>query len=451
MIHSIINRGVKDYHDAEARRQINLLNMASAISFTFTSFFLVSNILQHNWLPVISNCLLITFTVSMFLINQLKYYMASMYTLLVLMSLFFTVNAIFLHNNLQYGIFLLMVFTILLINNKTGRLILLSFEILLFLTFIVLQKKVPSLIADFPVYKTVIGSFAFLFIFACMLEYFKARLTQYHESLAIANTQLKESNRIKERMLSILSHDFYGPVGNLITSIDMLDEQLFTPEEFHNTSAKLKMQLQVLTSSMKDVVQWSKMQMQGETVAMDDIDIHSMIEEISLLMEMPLREKRLRLQNGLQPGTTAYANKDDVKLIFRNLFSNAIKFSNTSGSIFIDAEKNRGTIRISIKDEGTGMPLNILSALRAEQSNFFSTPGTAKEKGTGLGLMLVREFVQKNNGELSIASEPGKGSVFSVSLPSKWLPTTSKIPGEKTGTLKKGKFQAPLNQSPFAG
>jgi len=417
MLQSIINRGVKDYHDAEQRRQINLLNMSSAVSFIVTSFFLISNIAQQNWLPVISNCLLITFNVSIFFINRLKYYTVSIYALLILMSVYFIVNAIFLHNNLQYGIFLIMVFTILLLNNKAGRITMLAFEIVLFITFVILQTSVTSLIAPIPVYKTCLGAFAFLFIFACMLEYFKARLSQYHESLAIANKQLKESNRIKERMLSILSHDFYGPVGNLITSIDMLDEHVFSPEDFHNTSAKLKMQLRVLNNSMKDVVQWSKMKMQGDADDRVTIDLCSMIDEISLLLETPLREKGLQLKNGLPRGTTAYANKDDVTLIFRNLFSNAIKFSNANGSIFIQAEKTLGTIRISIKDEGTGMASSVLYALRNEQHNFLTTPGTAKEKGTGLGLMLVREFVQKNKGELSIASEQGKGSIFSVLLP----------------------------------
>lgn len=391
--------------------------MSSAVSFVVTCFFLISNITQKNWLPVISNCLLLTFNVSIFFINKLKYYTASIYVLIVLLSLYFTVNAIWLRNNLQYGIFLTMVFVILLLNNKTLRILMLCFEIMLFIAFILLQNIVTPLIQPIPVYKTCLGAFAFLFIFACMLEYFKASLTQYHESLAIANRQLKESNRVRERMLSIISHDFYGPVGNLITSIDMLDDHVFSPEDFHNTSAKLKMQLQVLNNSMKDVVQWSKMKMQGGEDGKSLIDLCDMVDEISLLLEAPLREKGLHLQNSLTHGTTVYANKDDVKLIFRNLFSNAIKFSNNSGSIFINAEKNRGIIRINIKDEGMGIPNNILYALRNEQHNFLSTPGTAKEKGTGLGLMLVREFVQKNKGELSIASEQGKGSIFSFSLP----------------------------------
>lgn len=416
MIHSIINKGVKNYHNEDERRQINLLNMSSAVSFTITTFFFISNLVEHNWKLVASNLLLLTFTTSIFFINQLKYYTASIYTLLILLCVYFAANAILFHNNLQYGIFLVVVFTILLLNNKKARIMMIAFEILCFLSYILLQNKSPH-IQSIPVYRMCIGAAAFLFIFACMLEYFKERLVQYHRSLAIANEQLKESNRIKERMLSILSHDFYGPVGNLVTSIDLLDEQLFTPEEFHASSGRLKGQLQVLTTSMKDVLQWSKMQIQGAAGERSNVDICSTIDEISQLLEAPIREKNIYVKNGLQQGVTAYANKDDVKLIFRNLFSNAIKFSNSSGSIFVNAERNKGVVCISIQDEGTGMPKEVLQALRNEQNIFFSTPGTAKERGTGLGLMLVREFIQKNNGELSIASEQGKGSIFSVSLP----------------------------------
>lgn len=416
MIHSIINKGVKNYHNEDERRQINLLNMSSAVSFTITTFFLISNLVEHNWKLVASNMLLLTFTTSIFFINQLKYYTASIYTLLILLCFYFTVNAILFHNNLQYGIFLVMVFTILLLNNKKVRVMMICLEIMCFLSYILLQNKSPHVQA-IPVYRMCIAAAAFLFIFACMLEYFKERLVQYHRSLAIANEQLKESNRVKERILSILSHDFYGPVGNLVTAIDFLDEKLFTPEEFQATSGKLKTQLQVLTTSMKDVLQWSKMQIQGAAGERSNVDIYSTINEISQLLEAPIREKNIHIKSTLQNDITAYANKDDVKLIFRNLFSNAIKFSNSSGRIFVNAECNPGMVRINIQDEGTGMPSEVLRVLRSEQNTFFSTPGTAKERGTGLGLMLVREFVQKNNGELSIASEQGKGSIFSVSLP----------------------------------
>ncbi|HWB25581.1 MAG TPA: HAMP domain-containing sensor histidine kinase [Chitinophagaceae bacterium] len=416
MLHSIINRGVRDYHDAEERRQINLLNISSSISFTFTFAFLIINIATRNWMPIVSNVLLLSFTITIFLINKLKYYTATIYILIIALSFFFVINAILFHNSMQYGIFLLMSFTILLINNKKGRIAMLAFEILLFLAFILLQN-IPGLIGPPPVYKTIIGAIAFLLVFAVMLEYFKERLVQYHRRLTIANEQLIESNRVKEKMLSILSHDFYGPVGNLITSINLLDNQLFTPDEFHNTSEKLKLQLQVLTTSMKDVLQWSKMQIQGDIAEKVTIDLCSIFDEILLLFETPLLDKKLHLQNKIKAGTTAFANRDDLKLVFRNLVSNAIKFSNPGGNIFICAEKKGDVVKVSIMDEGTGMSRDMLDTLNNEQFSLFSTPGTAKEKGTGIGLMLVREFIQKNNGGLHIKSQQGEGSIFSVTLP----------------------------------
>lgn len=416
MIHSIINRGVKKYHDEDERRQINLLNMSSAVSITVTTFFLITNLAGHNWELVTSNILLLTFSTSIFFINQLKYYTATIYTLLILLSLYFTANAILFHNNLQYGIFLAMIFTILLVNKKPVRIIMLAFEIAAFITYLLLQNM-PSLVAPIPLYKTCIAAFAFLFIFACMLEYFKARLVHYYQNMALANEQLKESNRVKERMLSILSHDFHGPVGNLIKSIDLLEEKLFTPEEFNASSGKLKMQLEVLTTSMKDVLHWGKMQIQGETNEKVHIDIAGTINEVYQLLEASIIEKGIAVNNRVQADITVHGNKEDVKLIFRNLLSNAIKFSNKGGSIFISAERDNGLVKISVIDEGVGINADMLKVLRSEQNNLFSTPGTAKERGTGLGLMLVREFVQKNNGELHIDSQPGKGSIFSVTLP----------------------------------
>ncbi len=418
MLHSIINKGVKEHHDAEERKQINLLNITTFISFFSTSFFLILNLVQHNWLLLASNCLLLTFTVTIFFINQLKYYTPSIYVLIILLTLFFFFNAVLLHNNLQYGILLVMVFTILLLNHKAGRMLLLGMQIALFITFIYFQNR-PALIPPLPLYRSCIAAFVFLFIFSCMLEYFKERLSQYHRSLTIANEQLKESNRIKERMLSILAHDFNAPVGNLITSLDLLDEQFLTPEQFNTTSGKLKVQLQVLTSSMKDVLNWSKMQIQGEAGNRVNVNIYKILEEVFVLFEAAVQEKGLKIQTRVGPAVTAFANEDHIKLILRNILSNAIKFSHNGGNIFINAELIADTIKLCIKDEGTGMTSTILNALQNEQLTFTSTPGTAKERGTGLGLMLVREFIQKNNGDLTITSEQGKGSTFCVILPYK--------------------------------
>jgi len=250
-----------------------------------------------------------------------------------------------------------------------------------------------------------------------MLQYFKRKQLQYLKSMGKLNDDLKESNRVKERMLSILSHDFNAPVANLVTTLNMVDAELLSPKEFNSVSVKLKQQLQVLTTSLADVLHWSKMQATGNEGAPAEIPIKQLLEDILPLFDYALDEKKLLIHNRLFSGQAVFANKHHLTLIFRNLLSNAIKYSHTGGNIFIEAEALPGRLSIAIRDEGTGMQPAVLQALQNQQLAFSSTPGTAKERGTGLGLMLVREFIQKNNGTLTIQSTPGKGSIFCVVLP----------------------------------
>ena len=169
--------------------------------------------------------------------------------------------------------------------------------------------------------------------------------------------------------------------------------------------------------SLTEVLHWSKMQITGDPGLAGNVNISELICEILPLFQHSLQEKNIHLQNSIDTSVAAYGYADHLKLIFRNLLSNAIKFSHIGGNIYLSANKERDKISISITDEGTGIKPAILEALQNEQLRFTSTPGTAMEKGTGLGLMLVREFLDKNGGSLIIQNGPLKGSIFTVVLP----------------------------------
>ncbi len=112
---------------------------------------------------------------------------------------------------------------------------------------------------------------------------------------------------------------------------------------------------------------------------------------------------------------SVYADKDMINLVLRNLLSNAIKFTPADGSISVEAKELRSHIEISVQDTGTGISQEGLQRLMDE--NYYSTRGTGGEAGTGLGLMLCKEFLSRNGGRMDIKSEPGKGSIFSFTLP----------------------------------
>jgi two-component system sensor histidine kinase/response regulator len=125
--------------------------------------------------------------------------------------------------------------------------------------------------------------------------------------------------------------------------------------------------------------------------------------------------KNVYLENKIQTPIHVYADKDMINVVVRNLVSNAIKFTPQEGKVVIEANKRDSFVEIFIKDNGTGMSIETLEKINA--NNFYTTKGTSNESGTGLGLMLCKEFLVKNGGRMFVESTEGKGSVFSFTLP----------------------------------
>lgn len=415
-IHKIISRGIKEDDSIEVRRQIGLLNTATLCCFITLSFFMGLNVYHHNWVLLANNGVLFILTTCLLFISRLKFFNVSIIILATLFSVYFFIDAVLFHNALQYAIPVMMVVSVLLIHSNTWRIAILSLQICLFMGYIFLENR-PPIIEPLPAYRNYLTTFSMLIILALMLQYFKRKQLLYIKNLSSLNEKLQESNRVKERMLSILSHDFNAPVGNLVASLNMVDAEILTPRQFNDISAKLQAQLSVLTTSLSDVLHWSKMQVTGEAATPSFVNIKALLDELLLFFDYALKDKMLHVQNNVGATVVAYANKDYLKLIFRNLLSNAIKFSYLGKVVIINAFVQSNTVNISIIDEGVGMQPAMLTALQQQQLSFSSVPGTLNEKGTGLGLLLIQEFLQKSNGSLAVESSPGRGSSFTILLP----------------------------------
>ena len=416
LLHSLINRGIKEDDPIEVRRQIGLLNIATLCAFAVLFFFMVLNIYQHNRALLINNCVLLLLIATLPYIHKLRYFNEAIILLCILFSAYFFANDVLFHNAQRYILLPMMVVSVLLIQSNTWRIVVLSLQIIFFMLFLLLQNRQP-IIAPLPPYRGHLLTFTMLVILAITLQYFKRKQLQYIKNLSTLNKELQDSNQVKERMLSILSHDFNAPMANLISTLNLVDAEILTPQQFGEVSAKLQAQLNVLTTSLTDVLNWSKMQISGDTGVATVILPGQLFDEVAMLFKHALDAKNLCLINSINTTATAYANKDHVKLVFRNLLSNAIKFSHTGKTISATGGVQGDKVSISITDEGTGIAPAVLEALQKEALSFNSHAGTANERGTGLGLMLVREFLQKSGGSLTIKSVPGKGSTFTTWLP----------------------------------
>ena len=169
------------------------------------------------------------------------------------------------------------------------------------------------------------------------------------------------------------------------------------------------------TSLMDNLLQWSKAQMQSNAVYPQRVDIGNSIQETLQLLRRQSEMKRIRIESENSEGVFGFMDKDMLNLVLRNLISNAIKFTPEKGTIKIGVHENCTLVEVFVQDTGTGISPEALKKISS--NDFYSTKGTANESGTGLGLKLCKECMVRNGGQLYIESKPGKGSIFSFSLP----------------------------------
>ena len=164
-----------------------------------------------------------------------------------------------------------------------------------------------------------------------------------------------------------------------------------------------------------NLLEWSRSQTGNMEFSFDRLSLKEVADQSIQLLQSSADEKSVVLQNDISENTYIYADRNTLNTIFRNLLSNSIKFSYPQNKVKIQSSPLDDKIQISISDKGVGIPADKISQLFRLDKNF-STKGTNKETGTGLGLILCKEFVEKNGGEIEVESEVGKGSTFKFTL-----------------------------------
>jgi signal transduction histidine kinase len=227
--------------------------------------------------------------------------------------------------------------------------------------------------------------------------------------------QLTELNSLKNKLFSIIAHDLKAPLYALRTLFRNVQIYDLPGDEIKLLIPEVVNELTYTTGLMENLLQWAKSQMQNDAVKPQLLDIARITTEVMQLLRLQAEAKRIYIDSRIERPVYVYADRDMVNLVLRNLLSNAIKFTPEDGSIFIEAHEMRSHIEVIVQDTGTGISSEGLRKLLSE--DYFSTRGTGGEAGTGLGLMLCKEFLTRNGGKMRIESEPGKGSTVAFTLP----------------------------------
>ncbi len=237
-----------------------------------------------------------------------------------------------------------------------------------------------------------------------------------NEEIQSQTDSLHHINQLKSKILSVISHDLRGPINNLYALLEMVTKKIVTPEEFSELSVKLKSNLNVTQRTLENLLNWSLGQMEGIKTAPVAFNINSVIEDVAHLSEEAATRKQIIFKTDTKAPLFVLADVNQVHLILRNLFNNAIKFSKREGEVLIQFEVKNKFCFVQIQDTGIGMTKSEVEMI-LNTNEYFTKTGTDQEKGTGLGLLLCKDFIKRNGGEFFIESKFKEGTLITFSLP----------------------------------
>ncbi len=231
------------------------------------------------------------------------------------------------------------------------------------------------------------------------------------------NKELLKSIQVRDKLLSIITHDLKSPINNILGLINELEGEEMSAQERFILLETLKKQTSLSLDTLENILKWGQAQIRGIKTNPQEFNLKELIVHNKELVELNLHSKNLQLNIEVDENIKLNADKDQVDFVVRNLLTNAIKYSNRSSVITIKADSlDNSKVKIDVIDEGIGMTNETLETLFGVHQKI--NLGTSNERGSGLGLLLCKEFVEANNGKIVAESSLGKGSVFSFTCTS---------------------------------
>ncbi|HMW02956.1 MAG TPA: ATP-binding protein, partial [Acidobacteriota bacterium] len=235
------------------------------------------------------------------------------------------------------------------------------------------------------------------------------------EKLRHQAEELAALNQMKDRLFSIISHDLRSPLATLMSILGASKDTGLTAEEFQSYLPMIRQNIGYTTNLLDNLLNWTRSQLKGEMIQSGNFMLCPVVIKNLQLIEKRAHEKGITTGTLVADDVAVHADPDMIDLVIRNLLSNAVKYCSEGQSITVTCRQEGEQVIVCVADTGVGMSEETQSQLFGLGT--LSKPGTKYEKGTGLGLKLCKDFVEKNGGKIWVNSEPGKGSQFYFSLP----------------------------------
>ena len=238
------------------------------------------------------------------------------------------------------------------------------------------------------------------------------------DALKESEKKLQEANAAKDKFFSIIAHDLRNPFNAVIGFSEILRDNLNELEmkEIREYIGFISDSANNAFTLLSNLLDWARSQTDQISFKPEKIIISNIISSTLNILSGEALKKNISITTGIPPEILVYADNNMVSVVFRNLVSNAIKFTHSGGAIILSSGSSEGYYEFSVEDTGVGIEkVDINNLFRIDKK--VSTAGTADETGTGLGLILCKEFIEKNGGTIHVESEIGKGSQFKFTLP----------------------------------
>ena len=245
-----------------------------------------------------------------------------------------------------------------------------------------------------------------------------SRRKRVEKALKESESRLIELNSTKDKFFSIIAHDLKGPFNSILGFSELLSERI--KEEDYEEIEKYALIIQNSARRAMDLImnlmEWSRSQTGRMEFNPENMDFVDLIRTISQLLNDTAQQKSITLYMETPEHVIAFADKAMMGTVLRNLISNAVKFTNPGGEITVSVDQKRDKLLVTVTDNGVGIRADAMDKLFVIEKSY-STIGTQNEKGTGLGLILCKEFIERHGGEIWVESEVGKGSKFHFTIP----------------------------------
>lgn len=427
----VSNIGVSADMNYRLRSRIRISNQASVASSVITFSYLVYELLflpprpEHQVFWFYTMHITLSFSwVPVFTLNKLGWnFAARLFMILLLSTLLFTNSlAVAQPFRSEFYFFALAAFSFIIFDDLKIIVPLFMLQASLFLwVALTISNKYPDVLgADGGLVIRVVLFFVNLFL---VLYFMNRETMRYHEEVEIKNSQLsaeqdtlQKQNFVKDKLFSIISHDLRSPLASLHSLLGLYSNKYITDEEFKQATVGLEKQVHQLRNSLDELLTWSKSQIHGINPKPELINLKAGINEVIATNRLIARNKKINIVLNVQDDSVVWCDSNMFTSVMTNLVTNAIKFTNEGGTVTIGAYINENQVCIQVEDNGIGILEENLKKI-LDPLDLYTTQGTNREKGTGLGLVMCKEFVAKNHGTLTIKSEVGKGSVFIIQLP----------------------------------